>query len=74
MKVKIEVFLESSDIEAIEKLAKEEGISRSNWIREAVQMRLIIEQTLGYSVAPEKVLAITEWYKAKTYEVINAIK
>jgi metal-responsive CopG/Arc/MetJ family transcriptional regulator len=40
LKVKIEVFLESSDIEAIEKLAKEEGISRSNWIRDAVLEKL----------------------------------
>lgn len=40
MKVKIEVFIESSDIEAIEKLAKTEGISRSNWIRDAVLEKL----------------------------------
>ena len=74
MKGKVEVFLELEEVADIEERAKEAGISRSAWIREAVQMRLIIEQTLGYSVAPEKVLAITEWYKAKTYEVINAIK
>jgi metal-responsive CopG/Arc/MetJ family transcriptional regulator len=40
LKVKIEVFIESSDIEAIEKLAKEEGVSRSNWIRDAVLEKL----------------------------------
>jgi metal-responsive CopG/Arc/MetJ family transcriptional regulator len=40
LKVKIEVFLETSDIEAIETLAKEEGISRSNWIRDAVLEKL----------------------------------
>jgi predicted DNA binding CopG/RHH family protein len=47
LKVKIEVFLESSDIEAIEKLAKEEGISRSNWIRDAVLEKLERE---GYDI------------------------
>lgn len=71
---KVETWLKREVIKAVEHMAEENQISRSNWIREAVQMRLIIEQTLGYSVAPEKVLAITEWYKAKTYEVINAIK
>jgi hypothetical protein len=40
LKVKIEVFIESSDIEAIEKLAKAEGVSRSNWIRDAVLEKL----------------------------------
>jgi metal-responsive CopG/Arc/MetJ family transcriptional regulator len=40
LKVKIEVFIESSDIEDIEKLAKAEGISRSNWIRDAVLEKL----------------------------------
>ena len=44
MKVKIEVFIESSDIEAIEKLAKTEGISRSNWIRDAVLEKLEREE------------------------------
>jgi hypothetical protein len=40
LKVKIEVFIESSDIEAIEKLAKAENVSRSNWIRDAVLEKL----------------------------------
>ena len=39
MKVKIEVFLETADIEAIE-LVKAEGVSRSNWIRDAVLEKL----------------------------------
>jgi hypothetical protein len=40
LKVKIEVFIESSDIEDIEKLAKAKGVSRSNWIRDAVLEKL----------------------------------
>ena len=40
MKGKVEVFLELEEVAEIEKQAKEKGISRSAWIREAVLEKL----------------------------------
>ena len=40
MKGKVEVFLELEEVAEIEKQAKEAGISRSAWIREAVLEKL----------------------------------
>ena len=40
MKGKVEVFLELEEVAEIEKQAKEKGLSRSAWIREAVLEKL----------------------------------
>jgi len=40
LKGKVEVFLELEEVAEIEKQAKEAGISRSAWIREAVLEKL----------------------------------
>jgi hypothetical protein len=40
LKGKVEVFLELEEVAEIEKQAKEKGISRSAWIREAVLEKL----------------------------------
>jgi len=40
LKGKVEVFLELEEVAEIEKQAKEKGLSRSAWIREAVLEKL----------------------------------